>query len=155
MSRLSLMLMLVACVGLFSGIAVAQDADSVASGGTVRGEIIVFDKTTARNPIPGVRVLIANHTNTFEVTTDKDGIYVCSGLPAGRYLISIYKEGYHDRIGKPVKVVDGGKHRVDLGMTKAGLPVGILVLLAGAILFFACIIGAAIWWFYGRNRKGD
>ena len=51
-------------------------------------------------------------------TTDANGDYEKSGIPAGRYLISIYREGYGDRVGKPVTVVDGGDHYVPLKMTK-------------------------------------
>ena len=36
----------------------------------------------------------------------------------GRYLLSIYKDGYGDRTGKPVTVVAGGDHYVPLKMTK-------------------------------------
>ena len=32
--------------------------------------------------------------------------------------ISIYREGYHDRLGKPVTVVNGGDHYVPLKMAK-------------------------------------
>ena len=117
MTRLSLMLMLVACVAMFSGIAIAQDADVATSGGTVRGDIV--DTTTAQNPIPDVRVLIVNAAGAeFEATTDAGGTYERSGIPAGRYLISIYREGYGDRTGKPVTVVNGGDHFVPLKMTK-------------------------------------
>ena len=117
MTRLSLMLMLVACVVMFSGIAIAQDADVATSGGTVRGDIV--DTTTAQNPIPDVRVLIVNAAGAeFEATTDAGGTYERSGIPAGRYLISIYREGYGDRTGKPVTVVNGGDHFVPLKMTK-------------------------------------
>lgn len=46
------------------------------------------------------------------------GDYEKSGIPAGRYRISIYKEGYGDRLGKPVTVANGGDRYVPLKMTK-------------------------------------
>lgn len=118
MTRLSLSLMLIACVGMFSGISFAQDAEISTSGGTVRGEIV--DTTTAQTPIADVRVEIrgTGEGREYSATTDQSGSYEHSGIPAGRYLISIYKEGYGDRTGKPVTVVNGGDHFVPLKMTK-------------------------------------
>ena len=95
------------------GVAYAQDA----SGGTVRGQIV--DTTTAQSPIPDVQVkIVAQGGEEYEATTDANGDYERSGVPAGRYLISIYREGYGDRLGKPVTVVNGGDHFVPLKMTK-------------------------------------
>ena len=116
MIRFSLILMLVACVGLSIGIVFAQD-DGGASGGTVRGQIV--DTTTAQSPIPEVNVIIkATGGEEYTATTDGNGDYERSGVPAGRYLVSIYKEGYGDRVGKPVTVVNGGDHFLPLKMTK-------------------------------------
>ncbi|MDE0466657.1 MAG: carboxypeptidase-like regulatory domain-containing protein, partial [Candidatus Poribacteria bacterium] len=114
MTRLSLVLILIACVSMPVGVAYAQDG---ASGGTVRGQIV--DTTTAQNPIDGVEVkIVAQGGEEFTATTDANGDYERSGVPAGRYLISIYREGYGDRLGKPVTVVNGGDHFVPLKMTK-------------------------------------
>ena len=116
MTRLSLVLMLVACVGMSAGIALAQD-DVASGGGTVRGQIV--DTTTAQSPIDGVEVkIVAQGGEEYTAATDANGDYERSGIPAGRYLISIYKEGYGDRLGKPVTVVNGGDHYVPLKMTK-------------------------------------
>ena len=116
MIRFSLILMLVACVGLSTGIVFAQD-DGGISGGTVRGTIV--DTTTAQSPIAEVNVIIkAIGGEEYEATTDGNGDYERSGVPAGRYLVSIYKEGYGDRVGKPVTVVNGGDHFLPLKMTK-------------------------------------
>ncbi len=116
MIRFSLILMLVACVGLSIGIVFAQD-DGGISGGTVRGTIV--DTTTAQSPIPEVNVIIkATGGEEYTATTDGNGDYERSGVPAGRYLVSIYKEGYGDRVGKPVTVVNGGDHFLPLKMTK-------------------------------------
>ena len=109
MIRFSFVLMLIACVGMFTGIALAQD-DAGAGGGTVRGQIV--DTTTAQNPIPEVDVrIVATGGEEFTATTDGNGDYEKSGIPAGRYLISIYREGYGDRVGKAVTVVNGGDHK--------------------------------------------
>ena len=111
MTRLSVALVLVAWTMISPGIASSQQ------GGTVSGKI--SDTTEAQLPIEGVRIVILAQDGTeFTTITDANGDYEKSGIPAGRYLISIYKEGYHDRLGKPVTVVDGGDHYVPLKMTK-------------------------------------
>ena len=108
---LSLVLMFVAYTIIPTGVVFAQH------GGIVRGEIV--DTTELQNPIEGVEVIIVAEDGTeFTTTTDVKGDYIRSDIPAGRYLISIYKDGYHDRLGKPVTVVDGGDHYVPLKMTK-------------------------------------
>lgn len=111
MTRLRLALMVVAYMIISVGIVFAQE------GGTVRGQIV--DTTERQNPIEGVEVIIIAQDGTeFTTKTDANGDYEKSGIPAGRYLISIYKDGYGDRLGKPVTVVNGGDHYVPLKMTK-------------------------------------
>ena len=111
MTRLSLVFVFVTYTIISTGIVFAQH------GGTVRGQIV--DTTELQNPIEGVRVVIVAEDGTeFTTTTDANGDYEKSGILAGRYLISIYKDGYRDRLGKPVTVVDGGDHYVPLKMTK-------------------------------------
>lgn len=87
-------------------------------GGTVRGQ--VTDLTETRDPIEGVNIVIVAAVDGTEYTTTSNinGDYERSGIPAGRYFISIYKDGYGDRLGKPVVVVNGGDHYVPLNMTK-------------------------------------
>ena len=36
----------------------------------------------------------------FETRTDADGDYELAGLPAGRYLVNLFKPGYEDRVAK-------------------------------------------------------
>jgi biopolymer transport protein ExbB len=116
MIRFSFVLMLIACVGMSAGLVFAQD-DAGAGGGTVRGQIV--DTTTAQGPIEGVDVQIVSvGDQRYTATTDVNGDYEKSGIPAGRYLISIYREGYGDRVGKAVTVVNGGDHFIPLKMTK-------------------------------------
>ena len=115
MVRLSFVLMLMACAGMSIGNVFAQGEG--VNGGTVEGKIT--DTGSQQNPIEGVQVKIVDINGTeYEATTDENGDYERTDLPAGRYLISIYKEGYGDRLGKPVTVVNGGKHYVPLKMTQ-------------------------------------
>ena len=115
MVRLSFVLMLMACAGMFISNVFAQGEG--VNGGTVEGKIT--DTSSKQNPIEGVQVKIVDINGTeYEATTDENGDYKRTGLPAGRYLISIYKQGYGDRLGKPVTVVNGGKHYVPLKMTQ-------------------------------------
>ena len=111
MTRLSLVFVFVTYTIISTGIVFAQH------GGVVRGQIL--DTTESQNPIEGVRVVIVAEDGTeFTTTTDANGDYEKSGITAGRYLISIYKNGYNRRLGKPVTVVNGGDHYVPLKMTK-------------------------------------
>jgi len=111
MVRLSLALIVVVYTMASASVVSAQQ------GGTVRGQIL--DTTETQNPIEGVEVVIVAQDGTeYTVTTDANGDYEHTGIPAGRYLISIYREGYHDRLGKPVTVVNGGDHYVPLKMAK-------------------------------------
>ena len=115
MARLRFALMLITCAGMSIGIVFAQGDD--VNGGTVEG--LITDTSSTQDPIEGVQVKIVDQNGTeYEAATDENGEYTRTGIPAGRYLISIYKEGYGDRLGKPVTVVDGGKHYVPLKMTK-------------------------------------
>ena len=118
MARFSFVLLFFLSISPFVGIASAQN--NAANGGTLRGTIT--DTTPAQNPIEGVEVKIydRNGVHDFTVKTDANGEYKCSGIPAGRYLISIFKRGYGNRRGKPVTIVDGGDHLVPLRMAKKG-----------------------------------
>ena len=116
MTRLNLTLIFLVCVLAFIETAFAQD-DLAQEGGTIRGQIV--DTTEMQMPIEGVDVrIVATGGEEYITTTDANGDYERAGIPAGRYLISIYKEGYADRVGKPVTVVNGGDHYVPLKMTK-------------------------------------
>ena len=116
MMRLSLVLMLIGCVFMSTSITFAQD-DLTQQGGTIRGQIV--DTTEMQMPIEGVDVrIVSTGGEEYTATTDVNGDYEKSGIPAGRYLISIYRDGYGDRLGKPVTVVNGGDHYVPLKMTK-------------------------------------
>ena len=126
MIRFSFVLILAACIGmsfsiLWEGFVTPIAAQNqAANGGTLRGTIT--DTTPELNPIEGVEVKIydQNGEHDFTVKTDTNGEYKRSGIPAGRYLISIFRRGYGNRLGKPVTIVDGGDHFVPLRMTKTG-----------------------------------
>lgn len=119
MRHLRCMFIAVVCVGMSFGIVFAQD--DALKGGTVRG--LITDLTPVQNPIEGVTVKIVAAQDAgkeWTTKTNADGEYKQSGLPAGRYLIRISKEGYDERTGKPVTVVDGGEHFIPLKMTRKG-----------------------------------
>jgi len=106
---------------MYGVVAFAQDdgisADVTGGGGTVRGTIV--DTSTQSNAIADVRVVLVSHEGTeYETTTDSSGEFEKSGLPSGRYLISVYRDGYGDRVGKPVTVIAGGDHYIAIKMTK-------------------------------------
>lgn len=116
MTRLNLALICVVYMVPSIGIAFAQD-DFAQPGGPLRGQI--SDTTEIQYPIEGVTVLIVAADGTeFRTTTDANGEFEHFGIPAGRYLISIYKDGYSDQPGKPIIVVNGGNQFVSLKMTK-------------------------------------
>ncbi|MDE0689524.1 MAG: carboxypeptidase-like regulatory domain-containing protein [Candidatus Poribacteria bacterium] len=118
MRHLRYVLIGVVCVSMSFGIVFAQN--DVLEGGTLRG--LITDVTPAQNPIEGVEVKIVAQDSgkEFITKTDADGNYKHAGLPAGRYMIRISKEGYDERGGKPVAIVDGGDHFISLKMTLKG-----------------------------------
>ncbi|MDE0466932.1 MAG: carboxypeptidase-like regulatory domain-containing protein [Candidatus Poribacteria bacterium] len=116
MARFRLTFVLIVCVLLVNGTAVAQEQD-IAEGGTIHGYII--DTTPAQLPIVGVRVQIDNGKgHIFKTTSAETGEFVYRDIPAGDYLVNIRKFGYQSRIGKPVSVTSGGVHYVPLTMNK-------------------------------------
>ena len=99
---------------LSNGILVSEDQDTP-KGGTIIGDI--QDTTLRENYLSGVRVVCVNADGAeFETHSDKDGHFERAGLPAGQYVVNIYKPGYQDRLGKPVSVIDDGRHYVPLTM---------------------------------------
>ena len=116
MTRFSFVLVIVtACVSVFAVVGFAQNQK--ANGGTLRGTIT--DTTQAQNPIEGVTVkIITPDGKEWTTTTDANGEYKRANLPIGRYIISLYKRGYNERIAKPVTIVDEGDHPVHLKMLK-------------------------------------
>ncbi len=85
--------------------------------GTIRG--IVTDTSSLQNPIEGVRVVAVDPAGIeHETQTGSNGEFVIIGLPSGRYLLNFTKEGYGDRLGKPMTVTAGGDQSVAMKMSK-------------------------------------
>ena len=102
-------LLLLCCLWLISGVVFSQNLIT----GTVRGHVI--DTSTTHLPIEGVRVVLVAADGSETVTeTDNNGGFEMVGLAPGRYLLSCYKDGYWDVVGKPVMVIAGGNHDVSL-----------------------------------------
>lgn len=102
MTHVNLILLVIVCICMLVDAVNAQDA-------TIKGEVI--DTSPEQRPIEGATVKIVNAATeeVFTLTTDKDGSYEKKGLPAGRYIISVSKSGYGDRIGKSKVVAAGGE----------------------------------------------
>ena len=102
-------LLLLCCLWLISGVVFSQNLIT----GTVRGHVI--DTSTTHLPIEGVRVVLVAADGSETVTeTDNNGGFEMVGLAPGRYLLSCYKDGYWNVVGKPVMVIAGGNHDVSL-----------------------------------------
>ena len=129
-------LILLCCLWGVPRVVFSQDATT----GTIRGNIV--DTSTEQLPIEGVRVVIVGTDGSeFETTSDSKGEYKRAGIPPRRYLLSIYKDGYGDRTGRPVTVVAGGDHYVPLKMIKKEPPWLLLICLGVAAVL---IVGIAI-----------
>ena len=71
-------------------------------------------------PLSDVKVVIEGASRVvFSDTTNADGEYEYRGLSAGRYLISLHKEGYIEKKGIPLIVTNNGNH--GLGVTEEGM----------------------------------
>ena len=117
MKRLSLILTIAILTAMGSVSAVAQEAEVASGGGTIRGQI--EDTTAQQNRIADVEVIVKDISGEeWTATTDEHGEYEITNLPTGRYLISIYRDGYGSREGKAVNVVAGGDRYFPLKMTK-------------------------------------
>jgi len=121
--------------------AYGQDAVPIHLSATIRGEII--DTTPEQNPIEGVTVKIVNSSDgrEYTVTTNKDGAYEKTGLPAGRYTISFSKAGYGDRIGRSKVVAAGGEIFDRIKMRKKD---SILTLFMGQVFTWQLVVGFAL-----------
>lgn len=109
---------LIIILGMNILVDIAGAQEEVESGATVKGEVI--EAGTDMNPIPEVLVKIVNSDNGNEYTvhTNDKGKFERTSLPAGRYTISLSKEGYGDRIGKSKVVAPGGEMFVRFKMLK-------------------------------------
>ena len=112
--------------------------------GTVRGNVVdtSMERLPAELPVEGARVVLvaANGLET-EGETASNGEFLIVGLAPGRYLLSVYKEGYEDRTGKPITVVASGEHYMSLKTIKEEPPWLLLICLGVAAVL---IVGIAI-----------
>ena len=113
MTRLSLVLMLVACLSMSCRCCFSHK--TVAEPSEVRLLIQPQHKAQLKALKSRLSPKVARNSQHQRMLTVITSAPV---FPAGRYLISIYREGYGDRLGKPVTVVNGGDHFVPLKMTK-------------------------------------
>ena len=137
MIRISLML--VFCIGFFLSIPAAHGQEVGFMGGaTIRGEVI--EASPEQKPIEGVTVTIVNSSTgeTYPVTTDENGAYEKTGLPAGRYAINVYKKGYGERTGKSKVVVPGGEIYDRIKMIKRE---NIIIRFLGEMLSWQLVVG--------------
>ena len=119
MARFGLTFVLMAFAILYSGTALPEE--QAQKGGTIIGDI--KDTTLLEKPLSGVRVVFVSTDGAeFETQSDKDGHFERAGLPASQYTVNLYKLGYEDRVGKPVTVIDDGRHYVPMTMNKAKNP---------------------------------
>ena len=111
-----------------------------AKTGAVRGNVV--DPLTEELPVAGARVVLvaANGLET-EGETAGNGEFMIVGLAPGRYLVSCYKEGYGDRVGRPVTVLAGATHYVPIKMLVKEPPWLLLICLGVAAVL---IVGIAI-----------
>lgn len=85
--------------GMEAGADDAQDVEVVAGDATLKVRIV--DTSVDQNPIKEAQVVILDVKNEDHGgLTDENGDYIKTGLAEGRYTISVYKEGYHEREGK-------------------------------------------------------
>ena len=150
MKRFSLILALYALYGIPAAV-LSQDLTT----GIVRGNIL--DTSEAQLPIEGVLVVMVDvNGSEYEALTDNNGEYQRSNLPPGRYLLSIYKAGYGDRVGKPVTVIAGGDHYAPVKMIRK---VGLIDLLQRKFVsspwpLLFCLGGAFLLGIYVGRRTG-
>lgn len=138
MKRLSLILTLCSLCTI-PGMLFAQDGTT----GTVQGHIAEASQTEP--PIEGVSVVIfAVDGSKYEAQTDSDGKFKITGLAAGRYLVSIYKQGYGSREGKRLTVLPGGEQHINLKMIKNKIPLSVILVGFGIILLLCLIVVAIV-----------
>lgn len=148
MKRLILILILCSLWGI-PGTVFAQDITT----GTVRGQI--REASQMEPPIEGVRVVITSVDGSeHKAETDTNGEFELTGLAPGRYLISIYKQGYRDREGKRLIILAGSDQVVLLKMMKNKIPIAALLIGFGIVLLL-CVIVVAIIIGHQTNRPSD
>lgn len=113
MIRFSLVLIVIACIGISACVALAKDND--VKGGTIRGQVLEYGKT--QPSIEGVIIkIISANGKEWTVKTDTNGEYKFTNLPAGNYTLKYLQEGFQNegRGNQSVSVVNGGDQIVEL-----------------------------------------
>jgi len=81
-------------VGAVSVLA-ASSARAEATGATIRGRIVAAD---TGQPLRRAKIIVSspesNTTNNRNATTDADGRYILTDVPAGKYKLSVVRSGY-------------------------------------------------------------
>ena len=139
MIRFSILFLLVVCMSMSVVIVYAQE--DIVRGATIKGEVI--DTSPEQNPIEGATVKIVKSADGQEyiVTTDKDGTYERTGLPMGRYMINVHKDGYGERVGKSKVVAAGGEIYDKIKMRKKD---NILTFFIGQVFTWQLVVGFAL-----------
>ena len=76
-----------------SAVAIEGASVSKAIAGTITGKVT----DAAEHPVAGVVVHVQPANGTASAHTNRDGVYVISGLPAGKYNVTTSKKGYKAR----------------------------------------------------------
>jgi len=89
--------------------------------GTISGTIT--DATTG-DQVEGATVMAIGLTGApITATTDSDGAYTISDVPAGTYTIAVSADGYEDAFQPSITVTAGETTTVDISLTATGLPI--------------------------------
>ncbi len=83
-------------------LAVSLQAWGQGSFGGLTGNIT--DQSGAAIPDAGIKVTNLNTAATYSVTSTAEGIYLISGLPPGRYRVSVTKVGFKTSTREPIEV---------------------------------------------------
>ena len=145
MKRLCSIMLFVLCLNYFICSSIADKTRRPIGDATIRG--IVIDTSPEQRPIESATVTIVSvnldgkEYQEYIVTTDKDGVYEKTGLPAGRYTISVSKRGYGNRVSKSKIVAPGGELYHPIKMLKKE---NILSFLLRNLFTWQLIVGFAI-----------
>ena len=108
----------------------AQESEWANAKNVIQGRIL--EMAPSYTLLSDVKVVIENADRiVFSDTSNADGEYEYRGLSAGRYLISLHKDGYIEKKGMPLIVPNNGNHA--LGVTEEGMFVSYAVVADGGL----------------------
>jgi iron complex outermembrane recepter protein len=93
--------------------------------GKISGKVIFGENS---HPLGGVSVRVV--PGNWTASTDSDGKYDLSGIPAGRYTVIAHVSGFED-VGRTVVLVSGGNGNVDITMRLSGVKEQVTVTATG------------------------